>query len=388
MIDPQCERFLAYFDRAVLSPYRIAPDRFELYEDDMGGHVKVRSAHYDSLPRELRWYQIRFGFRMLRDGSICVAGFVPDLAELPDSEKLKWHSHELQQPTFADPDQAFERWTARYLGGSWGVEDGPKPRIEREINLINALTRQTLGVPLWGFSANPLLTYPAADNTDAYNRAHGELYRVLVDAMSAECLGRLAAKRGVTLADSRKRMENLKLILPGNLVEATWKPLKTCYDERNKRHENPEAAPSPFPAFDTFHRDLEAIRSGLVALKEWFEQLLDVDAEACLRRLEAMEGLFPKFLGPPRPEFKSGELRKAVGKTIQSVEFGEVEDYPGARNSEAIVLHFADGSSMTIRIGSNAENVASAHEGLEPQEFHKDLMVFWAPAIQGQTVSA
>ena len=233
MIGPRCERFLAYFDRAVLSPYRIAPDRFELYEDDMGGHVKVRSAYYDSLAKELRWYQIRFGFRMLIDGSVCVAGFVPDLAELPDSEKLKWRSHELQQPTFADPDQAFERWTARYLGGSWGVEDGPKPRIERQLNLINALTRQTLNVPLWSFSKNPLLTYPAADNTDAYNRAHGELYRILIDAMSAECLGKLAAKRSVTLPYPRKRMENLKQILPDNLVEATWKPLKACYDERN-----------------------------------------------------------------------------------------------------------------------------------------------------------
>jgi hypothetical protein len=388
MIDPRCERFLAYFDRAVLSPYRIAPDRFELYEDDMGGYVKVRSAYYDGLEKESRWYQIRFGFRMLVDGNKCVAGFVPDLAELPNSEKLKWHSHELQQPTFADPDGAFERWTARYLGGSWGVEDGPKPRIERQLNLINALTRQTLNVSLWSFSTNPLLTYPAAENTDAYNRAHGELYRILVDAMSAECLAKLAAKRSVTLPDPRKRMENLKQILPESLVEATWKPLKACYDERNKRHENPGAAPTPFSAFDTFHHDLEAIHSGLVALRGWLEQLLGVNAEACLRRLEAMEGLFPKFLGPPRPEFKLGELRKAEGKTIQSVEFGEVEDYPGARNSEGMVFHYTDGSSMAIRIGSNAENVVSAHEGLKPQEFHKDLMVFWAPAIQGQTVSA
>lgn len=387
MIDPRCERFLAYFDRAVLSPYRIAPDRFELYEDDMGGYVKVRSA-YDSLEKESRWYQIRFGFRMLVDGSICVAGFVPDLAELPNSEKLKWLSHELQQPTFVNPDDAFERWTARYLGGSRGIEDGPKPRIERQTDLINALTRQTLDAPLWTFSKNPLLTYPAADNTDAYNKAHGELYRILVDAMSAECLGKLTAKCGVTLSDPHKRMENLKQILPEGLVDTAWKPLKKCYEERNKRHDNPGTTPAPFPAFDTFHRDLEAIHTGLVALKGWLEQLFGVDAEACLRRLEAMEGLFPKFLGPPRPEFKLGELRKAEGKTIQSVEFGEVEDYPGARNSEGMVFHFTDGSSMAIRIGSNAENVASAHEGLEPQEFHKDLMVFWAPAIERQTVSA
>ncbi len=378
------ERFLAYFDRAVLSPYRLAPDQFELYEDEMGGHVKVRSEHYDRLPQEARWYRIRFGLRKLADNTACVAGFIPDLAELPDREKLKWHSYVLPQPTFAEQDEAFQRWVGRYLHGSWDVEDGPKPQIEHQLKLINALTNAVVESPLFQFVANPMLTYPAAENTDAYNKAHGELYRILVDAVSADCLGKLAAKRSVILSDPRKRTENLKQLLPDDLVDVVWKPIKKCYDERNKRHANPAKAPTPFPAFDIFHKDLEAIRLGLVALKEWLERLLDVNAETCLRRSEAMEGLFPKLLGPPRPEHKLAELKKCQGKMVQEVEFGEVEDYAGARNSEGMIFHFADGSSMAIRIGSNAENVAMDHEGLKPQEFHKDLMVFWAPAIKKQ----
>ena len=380
------ERFLAYFDRAVLSPFRHAPDQFELYEDEMGDYIKVRSGYYRSLGEGSHWHQVRFGFRKLADNTVCVAGFIPDLAKLPEREKLKWCSHQLRQPEFTNSDEAFQRWVDRYLRDSWDAKDGPKPRIARQLKLINALTKTMLGAPLFNFVANPLLAYPAAENTDAYNKAHGELYRILVDAMSADCLDKLAAKCNVTLPDPRKRIENLKQLLPVGLVGDVWKPIKKCYRERNRRHDNPENPPEAFPAFDTFHGDLKAIQSGLVVLKDWLEQLLNADAEACLRRLEAMEG-FPKIIGPPRPGHKLAEFEKIICKTVQSVEFGEVEDYPGARNSEGMIFYFTDGSSMAIQLGSNAENVAIAHAGLNPQEFHKDLMVFWAPAIKRKDIS-
>ena len=93
-----------------------------------------------------------------------------------------------------------------------------------------------------------------------------------------------------------------------------------------------------------------------------------------------MAGVFPKLVGPPRPEFKLDDLRQAEGKTIQSVEFGEEASHPDVHESEAIVLHFTDGSALCIRVGSNASNLAIDLAGLSPPDFHTDLMVFWAPA--------
>jgi hypothetical protein len=119
----------------------------------------------------------------------------------------------------------------------------------------------------------------------------------------------------------------------------------------------------------------------LEELNKWLENLLSVDSKACLRREEVMSGLFPKFIGPPRPEFKLDELKKAEGKSIQSVEFGEVKRH-GAHQSEEMILHFSDGSSMAILVGSNVGNLAHIFKDMNPEDFRTDLMVFWAPSIQ------
>ena len=94
---------------------------------------------------------------------------------------------------------------------------------------------------------------------------------------------------------------------------------------------------------------------------------------------------FPKLSGPPRPEFKPAELKKAEGKTIDRIEFGEVESYPELHESEAMIIHFTDGSALAIHIGSNAGNLTQDLENFRPQDMHTDLMVTWAPSIQKMT---
>lgn len=75
----------------------------------------------------------------------------------------------------------------------------------------------------------------------------------------------------------------------------------------------------------------------------------------------------------PRPEFKLGDLQRAVGKTIVGVEFGEEEAIEDAHQAEAIIIHFSDGQSLSITVGSNVVNV-----GIEdPSELETDLMVHW-----------
>lgn len=64
---------------------------------------------------------------------------------------------------------------------------------------------------------------------------------------------------------------------------------------------------------------------------------------------------YPRIVGPPRPGLKMRELEKAIDKTISAVEFGQQENPPpaSAHEAEAIVLHFTDGTALSITVGSN-----------------------------------
>ncbi len=185
MNQPVYEKLLLYFHRTVLCHYRASPDLYNLQEDDMGGSLKPI---WDGSAPMPSWSQIRFGFRRLSDKRVCVAAFGPDVEKLTEKEKLIWRGHLIDNPLFAKNDPAFDRWVKRNLEGSWEVEDGPNRRTEQLVKLIRALTRQALGVPLFRFDENPLIMYPVAENTDAYAKAHLELYRLLIDGLNTNAL--------------------------------------------------------------------------------------------------------------------------------------------------------------------------------------------------------
>ena len=69
------------------------------------------------------------------------------------------------------------------------------------------------------------------------------------------------------------------------------------------------------------------------------------------------ENTGPHFVGPPKPADKLAWAGEAEGKTIASVEFGATEyplvDTSHIHRSEMMVLHFTDGTSLTISVGSN-----------------------------------
>jgi hypothetical protein len=90
----------------------------------------------------------------------------------------------------------------------------------------------------------------------------------------------------------------------------------------------------------------------------------------------------PRIIGPPQPEFKMRALERAVGKTISAVEFGEEEGLPEWKHEgEAIVLHFTDGTALSILVGSNAKNLSYEYEGLEPGDIHTDLTAHWVERL-------
>ena len=335
---------------------------------------------------ENQYIRVRFGFRKLANNCVCLAGLRYDVQELPEKDLFIWQGNMLNDPRFAQNDSAFERWVSRYIEGSRDVEDGPRVQIDRLVKLIRALTLQTLGRPLFRFEENTLLNYPITENADAYDKANLELYRLIIDGLDKDALVLLADKLTISLSDPTKTLNSLKELLPKELIPIIHKPLKKCSMERSDIHGVPSELRS-FPAFNTFHRDLIDIAKSLEELNKWLEDSLSVDSKACLRREEAMSGLFPKFVGPPRPEFKMDELKKAEGKIIKLVEFGEEAERQGLHGREGMIFHFADGSSMAILVGSNAGNLAHKYKDMKPEEFHTDLMVFWAPSIQKDCLS-
>jgi hypothetical protein len=64
---------------------------------------------------------------------------------------------------------------------------------------------------------------------------------------------------------------------------------------------------------------------------------------------------------------------------VERVEFGFRERHDGVHQSEAMILFFTDGSILGVDTGSNAGNIASKYEGLRPDDFHADFMLYWVP---------
>ena len=67
------------------------------------------------------------------------------------------------------------------------------------------------------------------------------------------------------------------------------------------------------------------------------------------------------------------------GKTVERVEYGFREDIDGVHGSEVLVVHFTDGSIMSLDTGSNAWNLTDEYDGLHPEDFHVDFHVHWVP---------
>jgi hypothetical protein len=72
-----------------------------------------------------------------------------------------------------------------------------------------------------------------------------------------------------------------------------------------------------------------------------------------------------------------GYLQNCKGKTIADFEYGFAELLPDCHQTERIILHFTDGSRLTIDIGSNAFNLSTEHKGLKPKDFHTDLIAIF-----------
>lgn len=116
----------------------------------------------------------------------------------------------------------------------------------------------------------------------------------------------------------------------------------------------------------------------------WLEEVFNIDSSSCKERENSMKN-FPKIVGLPRPDFKLNDLKKIINKKIKSFEFGEVEICKDCHEAEAIIFHFCDGSSMAIRIHSNAYNLKNEY-GISPNKVHTGLDILWDKPIKPKNV--
>lgn len=86
------------------------------------------------------------------------------------------------------------------------------------------------------------------------------------------------------------------------------------------------------------------------------ERDFGVNGEEAYKRHKAKKWL-PQIGRPPEAHYSIVQASRMKGKTIERVEFGFKRTMEGEPKSEAMVIHFTDGSIMSLEAGSNVGNM-------------------------------
>lgn len=375
---------IAFFDQQVLASYKAEPDRWAVSSDNFDGCVEIAPSYYDSLverEREQRYIEVRFGYRALASGELALAAWLPDLVERSPGHVDRWNGFLVRHAVWSDRDPRFDSWYRRYIEGDWGVENGVRARLASCIATIRAVTGEVLETPLFRSDIPATLPFPAAENSHRYEDAHRELYGYLIDGIEKKAIVALANRLGRPVQiGSDRTLEALNKVIPDPTVIETFS--RACLPVQGNRRLATHGVRPPavrFPAFETFSGDLELCVTGCLQLLGFLEECLGVQGATALRRQAAMVSL-PKVGRPAEPHYSINQARRMVGKTVESVEFGFRQDSQGLHQSELLICRFSDGSILAIDTGSNAQNIASVHKGVSPEDFHVDLHLHW---VQG-----
>jgi hypothetical protein len=380
--DPRLDSLLLFFDAEVLAAYRERPDRYLVVTDQFSGSVELADLYYMSLDgaaREREAIHVRFGYRTLNNGELRIAAFGPDLLTKSRPHIERWRPFRVEAAEWLDYDQdeRFSSWVRRYIEADWGVDNGPAFYLLRELTLINGLSREAVGHRLFRVD-EAFISFPTAQNTHRYEDAHRDLYGLLIDGVDKDCVRRLADKLGRSLDVSQMRSLNaLKAVFPVLKAGTTFEaPLDNVSKQRALSSHGARPPAVPMRAFEAFSRDVDACRAAAEMLRRTLESELHLDAEHSLERQEALDRL-PRIGTPPLPNYSINSATQMVGKTVARVEVGTRRPSPDRHQSEVVVVHFTDGSVMSLDAGCNAGNFdCDKHR---PHEFHVDFIVQWVP---------
>ena len=376
---------LGYFDQQVLAAYRNESDKWLVETDFFEGRVSVRSDYYeglDEVAREGCYINVLFGFRTLVGGDLAVVAWLPDLVDKSKGHLDRWRGFVLADPQWAPEDDRFELWTRRYLQGDWHVENGVRAQLADVVQTARGLTGAVLGVPLFKHEIPASLSFPSAQNTHRYQDAHADLYRYLVDGIDKGCLKALSIHlRASVNVDSSKTVAALRALLPQLEPSGAFNRAVDLVSAQ-RRPAGHEARPSAQAcrAFEQYTEDLQLVVGGLRELIGALETACGADAQRATRRWHAMSQM-PRIARPSEGHYSICQAALMTGKTVDRVEYGFRHEIQGVHESELLILHFTDGSIVSIHTGSNASNLAHRHTGLEPDEFHVSFHVHWVPSL-------
>jgi hypothetical protein len=382
LMDERIMSILGFFEPEVLAAYREQPDKFDLATDHFEGHLSISSPYYarlDEKSQDQEYIETRFGYRTLRNGELKLAVFLPDLVEKSRGHLERWKAFVVDTDEWLDEDkdERFSLWVRRHMEGDWNVDSGPAFQILEEIRLINGVTAEATGRRLFNID-RPNIPYPAAQNTHRYEDAHRELYGVLIDGLDKTGIEQLGQRLGCPInAQSMKTRNALATILPAVANDRTFAdPIENVSEQRRRASHKVRPPAQPMTAFEQFTKDLQLCHQAVRLLRTTIESELHMDAAKAARRQEAL-GHLPRIGSPSEPNYSINALSRMVGKTVSKVEYGFREEIKGVHQSELVIIHFTDGSIMSIETGSNARNLSDrAHE---PQDFHVDFRVHWVP---------
>lgn len=371
-----------YFDRSILNKYRTNSHLYILDEDDIGGELHITEFWVEEKQTQFPYIDLSFAFKKLIDNTVCIA--IPEIffeRKIAKSEQNSWLASIISKPEFVDNDPEFIRWHNRYINGSWEEEDGPKKQIESLLKLINAVTSIKFKGKFFKHDKFNLVNYPVAENNEQYTLSITNLYRLIIDEMNKDLIISLADFLNIPLTDKSKRLNSLKEILPTDLTNIIHGPINGISKKRKTIHGIRSKGTLPFPAFDTFRSDLKNVSSALNKLKEWFEEITNLNAESCMNRLESLS-LFPQLDEKYCHEGTRKSAKMMEGKRINKVEYGATKKNESSHRSEAINIYFDDGTAITIRIGSNASEIAYKYDDLKISDIHTDIMLFWIDKLK------
>lgn len=373
-------KFIQFFESLVLLKYKEESDKYDVEEDGNGCRI-VNTKHGE-------WYQVRYMHKKLKGEKIyCIGAFIPDLSKLTEKEKDYWYAHLIENPEFDENDEEFGQWYEIHINDpkfafEKTVHDHSLiSRIVQLVELINSLTKEKFSMPLFKFETNPSLIFPKAENTNSFIKAIEEISNYLVDGLDQEVLEKIALELGTALKDKTKTLNSLKQILDEELTEIVHKPLKDIRDIRSEGHGVSGNKPESYPAIQEFKEHLRKIIQSLSALLEFLENKFNLLSKTCLSRQQALR-FFPKLIETNESKIMLDRIENAIGKRIKSLEYGEKAIYKDSHLSDALILHFDDGTSLSIEICSNAQNLSSMYKGLSPNEIHTNLYFLWANAIR------
>lgn len=391
--DFNIENFLGYFDQQVLAAYYNEPNKYTVQSDFFQGDVVMTDEYYlqqEDLGQEIDYINVRFGYRTLKNGSLAIVVWLPDLYEKSKNHIKQWEGFSLNNPEWTtDYDERFDKWIKVNIEGSWSIKSGPLTELAQSMKLVNAISNELVGLSLYKYKLDKTLGYPSAETTHSYQDSHKRLYGYLIDGIDKACILQLAEKLKINIGNINglKTIQAIKKMLPelnnSKFTEAT----DLISEQRRIATHQVRPKAEKFGAFSKFTEDLQLCSQSFEKILEILESKFGITRDQAYKRHNAKK-MLPKIIDlTHRTELKHQfgtsiiDSFRMKGKTVERVECGVREKYENVHESQVLIIYFTDGSIIGIDTSSNIVNLVDDDNNLRPQDLLIDLDIHWVPEL-------